>query len=260
MTLVGFKYIFLVHGMQPTWLATPAVGVLTQALGCMRRTMRNILSALLASLGISSPIHADQPAELIDPKTVKFSMPTVAVDEIQYVVPTKESFQGAPQFHEDEWGQLEFFPKERLAEIRRVLKELHAFEKRNRLQYGWNDIFARKIDRSSVLPPHVSPLDVASLLSAQLKPAPILVTASRPLGQVKDGFTIGLGTNANLYGLSNPKGITVLGAHLAGADDMLLTTAFSQLNSRYGLILVDWRQQLVLVSVTSNGQIDVWKP
>jgi len=187
-------------------------------------------------------------------------MPTVAADPIEFVIPTKESFQGAPQFHEDEWGQLEFFSKARLAEIQGLLKEFKSFEKEHRTQYGWNKIFARKLPRSPILPLEASTKDVSSEVSAQLMPAPILLTASRPLGQVKDGFAIRLGTNAHLYGLSNTKGITVLGAHLAGADDMLLTKGFTQLNKRYGLILVDWRQQFVLVSVAPTGQIDVWKP
>ena len=222
--------------------------------------MKNIFTVLLATIGVSSAIHAGQTVKMVDPKTIRFTMPTVAADDIQFVVPTKESFEGAPQFHEDEWGQLEFFPKTRLAEIQKMLKELKSFEKKNRTQYGWNDIYARKTSRSPILPLEVSIKDLSSLVSAQLKAAPILLTASRPLGQVKDGFAIKLGTNAHLYGLSNTKGITVLGAHLEGADDMLLTNAFNQLNKRYGLILVDWRQQFVLVSMAPNGQIDVWKP
>jgi len=222
--------------------------------------MKNILSALLATIGISSAVNADQTVEMVDPKTIRFTMPTVAADDIQYVMPTKESFEGAPQFHEDEWGQLEFYPKTRLTEIQKLLKEFKEFEKKNRTQYGWNDIYARKISRTPVLPLDVSLKELSSIVSAHVKQAPILVTASRPLGQVKDGFAIELGTNAHLYGLANTKGITVLGAHLAGADDMLLTKAFNQLNRRYGLVLVDWRQQFVLVSMAPNGQIDVWKP
>lgn len=58
-------------------------------------------------------------------------MPTVAADSIDYVLPTKESFQGAPQFHEDEWAQLEFFPKARLGEIQKMLKEYKSFEAKN---------------------------------------------------------------------------------------------------------------------------------
>lgn len=222
--------------------------------------MKNILSALLATIGISSVVHADQTVKMVDPKTIRFTMPTVSADTIQFVVPSKESFEGAPQFQEDEWGQLEFFPKARLTEIQSMLKEFKTFERKNRTQYGWNDIFARKISRTPVLPPGVTTADLSSLVSGQLKPAPILGTASRALGQVKEGFAIKLGTNAHLYGISNSKGITVLGAHLAGADDMLLTKAFKQLSERYGLILVDWRQQLVLVSMAPNGKLDAWKP
>ena len=222
--------------------------------------MKKILSALFASFGIGSAVHADQTVKMLDPKTIRYSMPTVASDDIEYVMPTKESFEGTPQFHEDEWCQLEFFPKERLAEIQKLLNELNAFEAKNRTQYGWNDIFARKINRTPILPRDVTPKEIGSLVSAQIVPSPILVIGSSPLGQVKDGFTLLLGTNAHLYGVSNSKGITVLGAHLADADDMLLAKAFDQLNKSYGQIFVDWRQQFVLVSVAPNGKFNVWKP
>jgi hypothetical protein len=69
-----------------------------------------------------------------------------------------------------------------------------------------------------------------------------------------------LGKNAYLYGIRDEHGTTVLGANLAGADDMLLTNAFTKLSKNYSLILVDWRQQIILVSVAEDGQLDVWRP
>ncbi|MFM8899561.1 MAG: hypothetical protein ACKOF9_06380 [Burkholderiales bacterium] len=217
--------------------------------------MKRILASLLAAIGATSAPQAAPKVETVDINSVRYSMPTVAADPIEFVLPTKESFQGAPQFHEDEWAQLEFFPKSRLSEIQKLLKEFKAFELSNRTQYGWNKIYARRISRPPVLPAGVSLKDLGAVL-----PAPILVTSSKPLGQVKNGFSVKLGENAHLYGLSDNKGTSVLAAHLAGADDMLLTRAFTTLNRKYALILVDWRQQLLLVSVAPTGEIDVWRP
>lgn len=222
--------------------------------------MKKLIASLMAAIGISSTPHAADRIETIDINKIRYTMPTVAADQIKFVVPTKESFAGAPQFHEDEWAQLEFFPKARLPEIQKLLKEYKVFEKANRTQYGWSKIYARQIARTPIAPPDISPKKLSIETQYQLLPAPILVTTSTPLGQVKDGFTLNLGTNAHLYGLANSKGIIVLAAHLAGADDMLLSHAFAALNKKYGLILVDWRQQFILVSVASNGEFSVWHP
>lgn len=222
--------------------------------------MKKILASLMAAIGVSSTPHAAEKIETVDINKIRYTMPTVAADEIEYVAPTKESFEGAPQFHEDEWAQLEFFSKTRLPEIQKLLKEYKVFEQAHRTQYGWSKIYARQIDRNLLASPEVLPKKISIETSYQLLPAPILVTTSKPLGQVKDGFTLKLGTNAYLYGLANGKGISVLAAHLAGADDMLLSRAFATLNKKYDLILVDWRQQLVLVSVFTNGEFNVWRP
>jgi hypothetical protein len=217
--------------------------------------MKRFLLSLLAAIGLSSVSQAAPKVETVGANSIRYSMPTIAADEIEYVLPTKESIQRAPQFHEDEWAQLEFFPKSRLLEVQQLLKKLKYFEAENRTKYGWNKIFTRHIARTSIFANNVSVNDIGKLL-----PAPILFTSSNPLGQVKNGFSINLGENAHLYGLKNNKGTIVLAAHLAGADDMLLTQAFTKLNQQYDLILVDWRQQFVLVSVVSTGEIDAWRP
>lgn len=217
--------------------------------------MKKLLASLLTAIGATSVSHATPRVETVDINLLRYSMPTVAGDSIEYVVPTQASFRGAPQFHEDEWAQLEFFHKSRLTEIQRILSDYKPFEKANRTQHGWNKIYSRQIVRKQVLPSDASLNEIGTRL-----PAPILGTSSKPLGQVKNGFSIKLGEGAHLYGLSDSKGISVLAAHLAGADDMLLTKAFTILSKKHGLILVDWRQQLILVSVVPTGEIDFWRP
>lgn len=66
--------------------------------------MKRILFIFLAVFGANAMTHAEPPIRTIDSKSIRFTMPTVAADDIQFVMPTKESFEGALQFHEGEKG------------------------------------------------------------------------------------------------------------------------------------------------------------
>jgi hypothetical protein len=223
--------------------------------------MKKLLSTLVAAFGIQPPAHAEPSAQMVDPKTIMFTMPTVAADDIKFVVPTEESFAGAPQFHEDEWCQLEFFPRSRLAEIQRRLVEYKEFEKKHRGQHGWSNIYARRIHREAVVRGVDATDDIASSVVAVVRPSPILTTTSRPLGQVKDGFTLELAGSVLLYGAKASDGVSALGATVArGGADAQLTQAYITLFEKYGLLLVDWRAQQLLLSVTEKGDISVWRP
>jgi hypothetical protein len=187
-------------------------------------------------------------------------MPTVAADELQFEMPTAKTFEGAPQFHEDEWRQVEFFPLSRLDEIQKRMKEFKDFEKDNRIKYGWKDIYARRIAGVSVLG-NAGTTDLAGFLRGLIRPAPILTTSSAPLGQVKGGFTIRVTDSVFLYGIASGPTVTSLAAIVErGGDDLALTGAFSRMNQKYKVMLVDWRGQMVLTSVGANGGIEVWRP
>lgn len=157
-------------------------------------------------------VHAEPPTQMVDPKAIMFSMATVAADDIKFVAPTEESFEGAPQFHEDEWCQLEFFPRSRLAEIQRRLVEYKEFEKKHRGQHGWSNIYARRIHREAVVRGVDAADDLATTVGAVPRPSPILTTTSRPLGQAKDGFTLELAGSVLLYGVKTSDGVSALGA------------------------------------------------
>ncbi|MCC4591362.1 hypothetical protein LL974_09480 [Xanthomonas campestris pv. cannae] len=222
--------------------------------------MKKIITSTLAALGRASSAQAD-PVQTVDAKSIRFSMPTVAADQIDFVMPTKESFEGAPQFHEDEWRQLEFFPVARLQEIKRRLAEYKSFELGHRTQYGWTEIYARRLAPSEVVAGDDAVAQVGRVVGAKLAPSPILTTASRPLGQVKGGFTLTIGGGVFLYGIASQGEVVALGAMVErGGEDLKLTHAFAQLNKTYKLILVDWRSQLVLVSLALSGNVDVWRP
>jgi hypothetical protein len=221
--------------------------------------MKKIFTAILGALGATSAHVGSEPPKVVSApaESIRFSMSTIAMDSIEFDMPTEGSFNGAPQFHEDDWAQLEFFPRARLSEVQKLLKELKSFEADNRTQYGWKQIYRREISRTSI---GLTSADLGHELNAKILPAPILTTSSQPLGQVRHGYSLELGKNAYIYGLRRDGAITVLGVSLQGADDTLLSNAFLMLNQRHGLILVDWRQQFVLTSVSSNGQFELWRP
>lgn len=222
--------------------------------------MKKIIASALAAFGLASSAQQSE-VQTVDGKSVRFSMPTVAADQIELVMPTKESFEGAPQFHEDQWRQLEFFPSARIREIKERLSEYKSFERTHRTQYGWTKIYARQLGPSQVVGGHDAVSHISRTLDAKLVPAPILTTSSQPLGQVKAGFTLEIGGGVLLYGLAGQGEVTVLGAMVEqGGDDLKLTQAFAKLNETYKLVLVDWRSQMLLVSVATSGDVDVWRP
>ena len=223
--------------------------------------MKKLLAPLLAIFGVARAAQPPPKVEMVDTKAIRYTMPTVAADSLEFAVPTRESFEGAPQFHEDEWAQLEFFPKDRLEEIKKLLAEYKRFEQAHRGKYGWDQIYARRIARRPIIAGSDATDRLAATLNAIPTNAPILLTSSSALGQVKNGFTVPLTPKINLYGLKSESGITVLGVILdSGANDLTLTKVFAKLNAKYDLILVDWRRQMVLVGVHSNKDIDVWRP
>lgn len=198
---------------------------------------------------------------LINPKTIRFSMPTVAADDIEFVIPSPQSFDGAPQFHEDEWRQIEFYPLSHLAALKTRLVEYKSFEERHRTQHGWTEIYARRVAAPGVVRGSGARAALAALLMATAQPSPILITASAPLGQVKGGYTLRLADSVFVYGIAGDSGVESLAAIVDhGGDNTCLTAAFAKLHREHKLALVDWRSQLLLTSVESGGQISVWRP
>ncbi|WP_436134327.1 hypothetical protein [Acidovorax sp. LjRoot129] len=223
-------------------------------------TLKKFFLASMSVLGIGTAATAASPVSTMSSKAINFTLPTVAADELQFEIPTGKTFEGAPQFHEDEWRQVEFYPVARLAEIQKRLKEFKAFEKDNRIQYGWKNIYARKIASAPVLGTAGS-TELSGLMQRPIKPAPILTTSSAPIGQVKDGFTIRVAESVFLYGIANASSVTSLAAMVErGGDDLALTSAFTRINEKYKVMLVDWRGQMLLTGAGPDGGIQVWRP
>ncbi|MET0505625.1 MAG: hypothetical protein ABWZ85_09870 [Luteibacter sp.] len=190
---------------------------------------------------------------------VRYSMPTVAADVLTFVEPTPATYQGAPRFHEDEWCQIEFLPGSGLQQLKGRLGQYKVFEQAHRLEHGWSRIHARQWPREVVIEGDDATSKLAALFAVELLHAPILATSSVALGQVQDGFALRPSSDVLLYGLADARGITALGATVAG-DDTQLSRVFSVLYGAYGLLLVDWRGQLVLCEVDAGGQFAAWRP
>lgn len=222
--------------------------------------LRKLFLAGLLLLGLGKAAMAAPPVTTVDPRNIGFTMSTIAADDLQFEARTATSPAGAPQFHEDEWRQIEFFPAARLPELQKRLKEFKAFEQQNRVQHGWKDIYARRLAGSPVAGTS-GPKEVASMVQGTMAPAPILTTASAPLGQVKGGFTIRLAGSVFLYGIADGSTVNSLGAMVErGGDERVLTAAFTRLYRQYKLVLVDWRGQMLLTSVEPNGELGIWRP
>jgi hypothetical protein len=223
--------------------------------------MKKLLSSMWAAIGLRRSVRKAPQVVSVDPKTIMFSMSTVAADDIEFVVPSPQSFDGAPQFHEDEWRQVEFYPSSQTDVLMTRLTEYKLFERRHRTEYGWTDIYARRIPGPGILQGARARAELAALLRATPQPSPILSTTSSHLGQVKDGFTLRLADSVFLYGVAGTSGVESLAAIVElGGDDACLAAAFAKLYGQYKLVLIDWRQQMLLTSVGSDGRISVWRP
>jgi hypothetical protein len=213
-----------------------------------------VIIALLAIFGLGSAAHSQ--AVKMDPSKILFSTPTLSNDLGPLEPLTIKPSRNDLIFHEDEWRQVEFLPAERLAEVKHMMSEYKTFEAEQRATYGWRNVYVRKLTPSAVVR-DVSALEKA--LGVKSSAAPILAHGDSGASRVVGGFTLLLGGNVALYGFSEASGVAVLGAYLQNADDRVLASAFQSLNAKLGLILVDWRAQMILVS-TTKGKIDVWKP
>jgi hypothetical protein len=222
--------------------------------------MKKFLGALMAVLGFAQTAQAGAESQMVDPDEILFSMPTIAND-----LPPLDPLAGPPAagafaLHEDEWTQNEFLPKEMLAEVRRMLGELKTFEVQNREGPGWRNIYVRDLKRAPLIAGKSALEHLQSVLGVKTGPAP-LVTSVEGVARVRNGFTIEIGRNVLLYGYEDGSGIPVIAASLGpNPDDQRLTETFTKLNASDGLVFVDWRQQMLLVSTATDGRIEVWRP
>src|ERR1700679_2343031 len=178
------------------------------------------LAGFLVLIGLGGRALADAPAQHVNPNDIRFSTSTISSDTAAL-----EPFAGKPSgqdllFHEDEWRQIEFFPKERLGEIERKLTELKTFEKAHRKTLGWDKLYVRVLGTAPVLDGHRALKSLEKALGSKAAAAPIVYTGvSTIMGRVAGGFSLPLGGRVSLYGVKDDRGIAVLGADLNAPAD-----------------------------------------
>lgn len=198
------------------------------------------------------------PKMTIDPHSILFTVPTISND-LAALEPVGEA--DGDDFHEDDWSQIEFFPKQQLATVQRMLGEYKPFEAANRTKHGWRNVYVRKIDRTPVIAGGDAVARLEAMLALKAGSAPVLLSSGSVAGRVVNGFSLTLGSDVMLYGYATPAGIPVLGALLGDdPDQRKLIEAFIKLNAAAGLILVDWVQQFVLEAADSDENLKMWRP
>lgn len=225
--------------------------------------MKNILASLLAVFGLSTQaqVAATPKVQTIDPKSLLFTLSTISDDLPRTISIGLTEAKSRLSIGEDDWAQVQFFPKSMESEVKRMLKELKDFERKNRVGIGWKNVYVRKLNHASLIIGVDASTKVAATTGSMLQKPPVLIAVGQLVGEVKDGFTVPLGGNIALYGVVSPTGVSSLAASVGEKpDDVKLTQAFSKLNAAYGLILVDWRSMLLLLGTSARGQIDVWQP
>jgi hypothetical protein len=223
--------------------------------------MKKALTGLLAMLGLANAPADQQKVQMVDPNTIMASISTIS-DDAAPVEPAGKIEPGDLVFHEDDWRQIEFFPASREAEIRKTLAELAMFEKAHRKGAVWDKIYLRKLDVAPVLPGPLARDTLLADLGQSARPAPVLFYGDNVIvGRVAHGFSVPVGKSVALYGFQDSTGIPVLGASVQpGSDDLALTRVFAKLNASHHLIMVDWRQHLLLLGVAPGGNFEAWRP
>lgn len=228
--------------------------------------MRNLLS--LFGIGGASkkagspsvPVPSAATPQLLPPGDILFSTSTIA-DDMAALTEVGEPEPSDLVFHEDEWRQVEFFNKGRLVELTATLTELKAFSTTHRQNFGWSKVYIRRLDPGLVVEGSLAVASVAGELGADVGAGPVLFTGAALVGRVARGFTLPLGSGVVLYGFQDDEGIPVLGAFVAsGGDDQALVRAFTKLSTSHELVLVDWRAQMLLVGVETDGNIKAFRP
>jgi hypothetical protein len=197
----------------------------------------------------------------IDPSKILYSTPTIPNE-----LPPMVRFKGNGDakifpINEDDWSQVEFLNSSQLPEIQKTMLEYKAFEAENRRDVGWQNVYVRRFEHKPLFSSMRPKNKLLSILGATEGAPPIVHSVNEISGLVKNGFSIVIGTGVTLYGYTDGLKVKALGASLGGnPDNQSLVIAFSKLNHKFGLILVDWRSQFILTGVKESGEIEIWRP
>lgn len=217
-----------------------------------------VFFALLIFQG--EPVLSNEIQE-IDPSEILYTTPTIANELPPLTEITSEGEATIFPIHEDDWSQIEFLHPSQLQEVQKHMGEYSAFEAENRREVGWQNVYLRNFVHKPIFTAMQPKKKLLNILNAEEGDPPILHSSSAITGLVKNGFSASVGAGVVLYGYTDGMKVVALGASL-GEDpsNEALVSVFSKLNSKWGLVLVDWRSQFILTGVDKSGQIKVWHP
>jgi len=223
--------------------------------------MKKLFASVLAMVGLSTGALAQPSTQMIDAKSINFTTPTLSNELAELEPLGREPTKGDLTFHEDEWAQVEFLCADQLHEVKRILGDLKSFEMAHRVKYGWTDVYIRRFQRKALIEGEGALQHLHAVLGVAAGPAPVLFSSGTVAGRVRGGASFDLGGKISLYTSPAPEGVLVLGANVGrDPDNSKLVSAFAKLSASDRLVLVDWRQQFVLIATTADGRVDVWRP
>lgn len=223
--------------------------------------MNKFLSSILSSIGLTSKVSKDNTVLNIVPQQILCTIPTISSDEIQLIPFEKELNDTCVIFHEDDWAQIEFYSKNQIDIIKNKLKDYKEFEKKHKLDMGWSNLYIRTMQRLPIFTTNNQIQSIETALNVKVGSAPILVTMSEILGQVKNGFSFDVNEDVILYGYADGNEILFLGALVKNNNYNELAKAFYKLNSNDDIVLVDWIQQVIFLDLNRNdNSIKLWQP
>jgi hypothetical protein len=205
---------------------------------------------------------ADKEVQLVDPATINFSISTIA-SELPVMEPDFPTVaQSDLVMHEDDWRQLEFYPRDRLAEVQAVMERLVDFEAEHRIESGFRNMFIRDLPSEPVLAGDNAVATLAAELGVSVASSPTFYYGDDAIvGRAANGFSLPLDEEVALYGIRDDTGVSVLGAVVGPNGDFeVLTRAFIRLYVQHQLIAVDWRAHVVVTSADEEGRIEAWRP
>ncbi len=180
-----------------------------------------------------------------DPSKILFSTPTLCdlapAVEAQPAQPAKDDFI----LHEDNWRQVEFVALKDEGYLANLVQEVSQFEKSNRVDVGWKEVFVRK--------EHPTPIKTLNLsfrkMIASFQPNDdvhsIFLTTGSSSAKVSGGFSCNVQQLGVIYGQRQEDSILELGFEPlrsnAPVDSAL--AALSAYCTQNHLLMVDWYQR-----------------
>jgi len=125
----------------------------------------------------------------------------------------------------------------------------------------WRKAYVREVGRQPLVTGEDPVGQLARIVGGHIGPAPVLHSTSSWTCRVKNGFTVRIGRNVDLYGYILDGSVPVVGASLGpDPDDQALVRAFTRMSAALGLVLVEWKLQFILLDTKPDGNVKMWQP